>query len=66
MDVQVESLDSISEVDMVSASVSGAEGGWVHTGPVLGQEVHTPESLGLTTPCAMGMPTLVLQVAQEG
>lgn len=46
VDVQVESLDSISEVDMVSASVAGAVSTWSHTGPVLGREVDTPEFTG--------------------
>lgn len=41
VDVQVESLDSISEVDMVSPFFSkGATGGLTHT---------EPDSLGLTT-----------------
>lgn len=42
VDVQVESLDSISEVDMVSASLTRAVAGGF-TKPVQGQELHAPE-----------------------
>lgn len=41
VDVQVESLDSISEVDMVSASLSRAASGGIPTGAMLGQELCT-------------------------
>lgn len=61
-------LDSISEVDMVSASLAKAAGG-DPLGPVLGQECHTPQFLGLnpgSQPRAVGIPTLDLQVAQRG
>lgn len=44
VDVQVESLDSISEVDMVSASLFRVAGRGIHTGPTLGQSSEFAES----------------------
>lgn len=61
VDVQVESLDSISEVDMVSASLTRAADREIPTEPMLGQELHTPEFTRLITPQVVGIPTLVLQ-----
>lgn len=41
VDVQVESLDSISEVDMVGASLAGAVGRGIYTGPGWARALHT-------------------------
>ena len=65
VDVQVESLDSISEVDMVSASLTRAADREIPTGAMLDQELHTPESTRLITPQVVGIPTLVLQKSRE-
>lgn len=54
-------MDSISEVDMVSASLTRAADREIPTGPMLGQELHTPEFTRLITPQMVGIPTLVLQ-----
>ena len=51
----MESLDSISEVDMVSASLSRAKGRGIHTGPALGQSSAHLNSLSLTTPQRVGI-----------
>lgn len=59
VDVQVESLDSISEVDMVGVSLSGAAACAGPAGP------HT-QIHWVTTPWGMGMLTLILQMAQRG
>lgn len=62
VDVQVESLDSISEVDMVSAALTRG----IHTGPAPGQEGCTPEFTGPHNSPAVGMPIPFSQMAQGG
>lgn len=70
VDVQVESLDSISEVDMVSASLAKAAGGgspWALCWARNATHHNSPGSQSRgSQPRAVGIPTLDLQVAQRG
>lgn len=60
----MESLDSISEVDMVSASLFRVAGRGVHTGPALGQSSEFAESHNF--PGGWTVPHLMLQMGQGG
>ena len=65
VDVQVESLDSISEVDMVSASLTRAVDGGFPRAPHWSRDSTHQNSPGSPLP-AVGIHTLILQAAKGG